>query len=236
VEKSTRASRDVLVTGATGYLGSRLVVALVARGHRVRAFARPRSSARVPAGASVALGDALDAASIGGALRPGDCLVHLVGTPHPSPSKANEFKRIDLVSVSAAVDAARRGGVTHFIYVSVAQPAPIMKAYLAVRAEGERRIREAGLTATVLRPWYVLGPGHRWPLILKPFYAAAALVPSLKDGVGRLGLVTRSQMMDALVHAVENPPPRGTVRIVEVPGIRASSLSEHGDRPHSRPV
>jgi uncharacterized protein YbjT (DUF2867 family) len=149
-------------------------------------------------------------------------LVHLVGTPHPNPSKAHEFLRVDLESVRAAVVAARRAGVAHFVYVSVAQPAPVMRTYVAARAEGEKAITNAGLTATVLRPWYVLGPGHLWPLILTPVYAVAELVPSLRADARRLGLVTLRQMVDALMRAVENPPATGTVRVVDVPAIRAS--------------
>jgi uncharacterized protein YbjT (DUF2867 family) len=104
----------------------------------------------------------------------------------------------------------------------VAQPAPVMRAYLAVRAEGEQAIRLTGLTATILRPWYVLGPGHRWPIALIPLYALASLVPAWREGARRLGLVSLDQMITALVRAVEEPPPTGTVRIVDVPGIRAS--------------
>jgi uncharacterized protein YbjT (DUF2867 family) len=216
--------RPVLVTGATGYIGQRLIPALLARGHAVRALARTGSRDRVPAGAEMVVGDALDPASVTAAARAGDTLVHLVGTPHPSPAKAAQFRRVDLPSVAASVAAARDRGAAHVVYVSVAQPAPAMKAFLAVRAEGEAMIRGARLTATFVRPWYVLGPGHRWPLLLVPFYALARAVPRTRDGALRLGLVTIDQMIAALVHAIEAPPPAGAVRIVDVPAIRASRL------------
>ena len=216
--------RPVLVTGATGYIGQRLIPALLARGHAVRALARIGSRDRVPAGAEMVVGDALDPASVTAAARAGDTLVHLVGTPHPSPAKAAQFRRVDLPSVAASVAAARDRGAAHFIYVSVAQPAPAMKAFLAVRAEGEAMIRGAGLTATFVRPWYVLGPGHRWPLLLVPFYALARAVPRTREGAIRLGLVTIDQMIAAMVHAIENPSPAGTARIVDVPAIRASRV------------
>jgi uncharacterized protein YbjT (DUF2867 family) len=213
--------RDVFVTGGTGYIGSRLISTLIARGHRVRALSRPGAGSRVPAGAEVVIGDALDASSVASALRREDTLVHLVGTPHPNPSKAQDFVRVDLASVRASVDAACSKRVGHYVYVSVAQPAPVMKAYVAVRAAGEALLRNAELTATVLRPWYVLGRGHWWPVMLTPVYALAALVPSLRDEARRMGLVTLRQMVAALAHAVENPPAAGTFRVVEVPAIRA---------------
>ena len=222
VERAMSMSRDVLVTGATGYMGTRLVEELIRRQHRVRAFVREESQGRVPPGATVVIGDALDAASIYSALREGDCLVHLVGTPHPSPSKAEEFKRIDLTSAESAISAATRRGIAHFVYISVAHPAPVMREYISVRVSVERLLEQSGLTCTVLRPWYVVGPGHRWPLALTPLYAAASLVPTLREGARRLGLVTMRQMIDAIVRAVESPPFSGTRRIVEVPDIRAT--------------
>jgi uncharacterized protein YbjT (DUF2867 family) len=214
--------RDIFVTGGTGYIGRELITSLIARGHRVRALARQGSLSRIPPGAGAVVGDALDADSFADQLRPGDTLVHLIGTPHPGPSKAAEFVRVDLASARASVAAARRAAVSHMVYVSVAQPAPVMQAYVAARAEGEKAIVEAGLTATVLRPWYVLGPGHRWPVLLLPLYAVASIVPSWRAGARRMGLVTRPQMVRALVRAVEEPPPAGSRRVVEVPAIRTS--------------
>ncbi len=216
------AARDVFVTGATGYIGSRLIPALLERGHRVRAFVRPGSEARVPPGASPVVGDALDPEAIAPALRPGDTVVQLVGTPHPSPRKAREFVRVDLASVRASVAAAARAGAAHFIYVSVAQPAPVMAAYIAARAQGEQAIAAARLTASVLRPLYVLGPGHLWPLMLVPVYCVAQSIPRLRAAAQRLGLVTIGQMLDTITHAVENPPGTGDIRIIDVPAIRAS--------------
>ena len=127
---------------------------------------------------------------------------------------------MDLPSILASVEAARRAGAQHLVYVSVAHPAPVMHAYIEVRSAGERAIAEAGLTATILRPWYVLGPGHRWPYLLVPFYAVARLMPSKRESAERLGLVTLRQMVNALVRAVENPPASGEIRIIDVPKIR----------------
>ena len=66
----------------------------------------------------------------------------------------------------------RRGAAQarRFVYVSVAHPAPVMHAYIDVRVRVEQLLRESPLPCTVLRPWYVLGPGHRWPYLLIPLY------------------------------------------------------------------
>jgi len=95
-----------------------------------------------------------------------------------------------------------------------------MKAYIQVRSECEAIIRESRMNATILRPWYVLGPGHRWPYLLLPMYKLMESFPATREGALRLGLVTLEQMCRALVHAVETPA-QG-VRILEVPEIRVS--------------
>ncbi|MGE0352666.1 MAG: NAD(P)H-binding protein, partial [Gemmatimonadales bacterium] len=153
-----------------------------------------------------------------GQIAPADTFVHLIGTPNPSPSKAEEFLRVDLASVQAAVPAAVVAGVRHFVYLSVAHPAPVMRAYVAARMRAEEIIRASGLGATILRPWYVLGPGHRWPYLLLPLYWTASLLPPTRPGARRLGLVTIEQMIRALVHAVETPV--DGVRVMEVGEIR----------------
>ena len=215
---------DVFVTGGTGYIGKRLVAALVGREHSVRALVRPDSVGILPAGVATVTGNALDEASFAPALKVGETLVHLIGTPHPNPWKALEFERVDLASIRASVAAAKRARIAHLVYVSVAHPAPAMHAYVAARMAGEAAIVEAGLTATILRPWYVLGPDHWWPLALLPFYAIGELLPPTRDVARRLGLVSIAQIVRALVQAVESPPASGTRGVVEVPQIRRAQV------------
>ncbi len=215
---------DILVTGGTGYIGRHLIPLLIERGHRVRVLAREQSLDQVPKGAAGIIGDALDAESVANALRPSDTVVHLVGTPRPRPSQADQFEKVDLVSIRSTVRAAQKVAIAHLIYVSVAQPAPIMQAFLWVRMLGETMIREAGLTASIVRPWYVLGPGHWWPKFLRPLYRLADLIPSLQPMVERLGLLNIEQMVIAMAYAVENPPRSGQRRIYDVPAIRRARL------------
>ncbi len=223
---------DILVTGGTGFIGQHLIPLLIARGHRVRVLARAGSVSRVPTGATPVVGDALNADSVGAALRAGDTIIHLVGTPHPSPSKADQFDRVDLMSIRCTVEAAKHAAISHLVYVSVAQPAPVMAHYLWVRSLGETMIREAALTASIVRPWYVLGPGRWWPKLIAPFYRLAEMIPPTRSTAERLGLVTIEQFVTAMVREAENPPARGQRRIIDVPAIRRARLGA-GNGPQS---
>ena len=184
---------------------------------------------RVPAGAASVVSDALVSVTFADALFTTTTRVHLVGTPHPGPSKAAEFEHVALAAIRASVEAAHRAQIAHPVYVSVAQPAPVTRAYVDARAKGEVAIVDAQPMATMLRPRYVLGPDHRWPIALKPIYWLAEQPPT-RDAARRMGLVTLAQMVAALAQAVEHPPATGTVRIVDVLGIRAPRLSQRTPR------
>jgi uncharacterized protein YbjT (DUF2867 family) len=210
-------------------MGRPLVLELLQAGNEVRALARPGSEHKLPPGCPYVLGNALDAASFGQDVPPADTFVHLVGVPNPGPTKAEQFRGVDLMALRASIAAATRAAVGHFVFVSVAHPAPAMKAYIEVRTECEEIIRSSGLNATILRPWYVLGPHHRWPYLLLPAYWVAERIPSMREGAMRLGLIRLDQMICALVKAV-NEPIRG-FNVVEVPQIRAAEHS--GPAPRS---
>jgi uncharacterized protein YbjT (DUF2867 family) len=210
--------RTVFITGCTGYIGRRLIPQLLARGHTVRALTRPGSEAKLPLGCTIIIGDALDAATYRDTVAGCDTFVQLVGVAHPGPAKAAQFRRVDLVSALAAIDAAAGAAVAHFIYLSVAQPAPVMRDYVAARAEAEAELRRHISNTTILRPWYVVGPGHRWPVLLQPAYWLAERLPAMRDNALRLGLVTIAQMLEALVLAVEQPAIG--VRVLDVPALR----------------
>ena len=165
-----RPTFSVFITGGTGYIGAPLIRSLVERGHHVRALVRPGSENKLPPGAEGILGNALDASSYAAHIQPSHTFVQLVGVAHPSPAKAAEFQAIDRESALGAISAARQAGVQHFIYLSVAQPAPVMKSYQRVRAECETALLQSWMNVTIVRPWYVLGPGHRWPYVLLPMY------------------------------------------------------------------
>jgi uncharacterized protein YbjT (DUF2867 family) len=226
VERMTgiMAERTIFITGGTGFMGRSLIPELLKRGHKVRALVRRGSEAKLPTGCTVITGDPFDRATFLAEIRPADTFVQLVGVAHPTPAKAKEFRAVDLASAREAIAAASEAGVEHFVYVSVAQPAPIMKAYVEARAEGEALLAASGLRrATILRPWYVLGPGRQWPRLLLPVYWILERLPSKRETARRLGLLTDREMRGALLSTIENPP--DGIRIFSVPDIKAAAQS-----------
>ncbi len=144
------------------------------------------------------IGNPLEADTFGEHLKPDHVVVHLVGTPKPAPWKAESFKRVDLGSIQQL-------------------------AYVDARRQAEAVLAATTIPRTILRPWYVLGHGHRWPYLLLPVYWMAEQTPGLRAGALRLGLVTLPQMVRALTTAVESAG--NTNRVIDVPGIRAAKLA-----------
>ena len=214
--------KSVFIAGGTGYIGQPLIQRLAERGHHVRGLVRPGSEKKLPARCEPVPGNALDPASYASHVAPSRTFVQLVGVSHPSPAKAAEFQSIDRAAGLGAIKAALDAGVQHFVYLSVAQPAPVMKSYIAVRAECESALLASGMNVTIVRPWYVLGPGHRWPYLLLPMYWLCERIPATREGARRLGLVTLAQMAHTLVSTIENPSIGA--RFIEVPQIRSGNM------------
>ena len=211
--------KQVFITGGTGYMGRRLIALLLEKGYAVKALVREGSENKLPKGCSYVIGNPFNASTFSNDIPAGATFVQLLGVAHPGPKKKEQFRTIDLASAKASADAAKQAGVQHFVYVSVAQtPTSIMKDYQQCRAEGEAAIRATQIPATFIRPWYVVGPGHYWPLLFQPLFTILEWIPSTSQKAKALRLVTK-QMLHALLYAIENMPATG-VSIIEIDDIR----------------
>ncbi|MFE2531578.1 NAD-dependent epimerase/dehydratase family protein [Streptomyces sp. NPDC059371] len=190
----------VLLTGATGFVGSEVLRALQrgragGRDISVRALARtaPPDGPGTP-GLSWVPGDLSDPASLRGAVRDTDVLVHLASRVSGSPEAC---EAVNVHGTRALLDEARRAGVARIVHLSTAavygpgphrgiavdevSPAPVSPAS-ATRLAGERLALEAG--AIVLRPGLVLGAGDRW--VVPALSELRSRVPAHWDGGGGL--------------------------------------------------
>lgn len=199
---------NVLVTGGTGFLGSRVLPALQTRGHTVRALVRDAAES-TPAGVEPVRGDVTEAASLAGAMAGVDAVVHLVGIIDESPSKGVTFERIHVDGTRNVAHAAREAGVARFVHMSANGAAPDgPSAYQTTKWRAEEIVRGAGFDhLVVFRPSTLFGdPGldhpefakRLWETLVRPF----PVLPVFGDGRYELQPVSVETVADALADAV----------------------------------
>jgi uncharacterized protein YbjT (DUF2867 family) len=211
--------KQVFITGGTGYMGRRLISRLIPAGYTVKALVRKGSERKLPPGCTAIIGNPFDADSFSHHIEQGSTFIQLLGVSHPGPSKKDLFYKIDYASAAASVAAATQAGCSHFVYVSVAQtPTSVMHDYQVCRAKCEKLIQETTLKASIIRPWYVIGPGHYWPLFFFPLFKLLEIIPGTSEKAKSLRLVYLRQMLDTLVRAVDHPPEQ--TKFFEIQEIR----------------
>lgn len=150
--------RRILVAGATGYVGGRLVAALERAGERVRCLARrPESLAwQVQAGTQVVQGDCLEPATLGPALDGVDAAFYLVH----SLGAGADFAELDRRAARNFGAAARAAGVRRLVYLGgLGSPAEGLSEHLRSRQETGEILRESGVDVVELRASIVIGSG-----------------------------------------------------------------------------
>ncbi|MEU0335258.1 SDR family oxidoreductase [Streptomyces sp. NPDC006193] len=189
-----------LVTGATGYIGGRLVPELLAAGHRVRCLARSPGKLRDHpwAGeAEVVRGDVTDAGSVAEAMRDVDVayyLVHALGS-------GGDFEETDRRAARVFGERAKAAGVRRIVYLGGLAPAGVpedrLSPHLRSRAEVGRILLASGVPTAVLRAAVVIGSGsasfemlryltERLPVMITPSWVRTRLQPIAVRDVLRL--------------------------------------------------
>jgi len=151
-------SELILLTGATGYVGGRLLPGLVHEGYRVRCLAREPNHlrGRISAGVELARGDVLDAPSLAGPMANVEWafyLVHSMGAPE-------NFETSDRVAAKNFGTAARAAGVRRIIYLGgLAEQTSTLSPHLRSRHEVGEVLRASGVPVIELRASIIIGSG-----------------------------------------------------------------------------
>jgi uncharacterized protein YbjT (DUF2867 family) len=181
------ADRLILVTGATGYVGGRLLPLLVEDGWRVRCLARrpERLSSRVPAGVEVVSGDVLDAASLSPAMQGVEAAYYLIH----SMGATGDFEEQDRLAADRFAAAAAAAGVRRIIYLGgLGEDEAELSAHLRSRHEVGERLDAHGVPVIELRASVIIGSGslsfemiralvERLPVMVTPRWVQVAAQP-----------------------------------------------------------
>jgi NADH dehydrogenase len=149
----------VLVTGASGFVGSAVVEALLARGYGVNALVNHRALHETSANIRVIKGNLFDTAAVDDGVRDADAVIHLVGIIMEKPSKGITFERIHFEGTKAIVDAAARNGVKRYLHMSALGSRPnAVSRYHQTKFLAEQYVRASPLDWTIFRPSLIHGP------------------------------------------------------------------------------
>jgi len=203
----------VALTGATGFIGRRIALRMLAQGCRVRALLRPRSprADMVPEGCELVAAPLRPGnPRLADALRSADALVHCAGTVRGR--READFRPGNVDSTEALVDALAPSGAgprRFLLLSSLAASRPELSPYAASKRAGEERLREGGgaLDWTILRPPAVHGPGDRE---MQPLFdlIRRGILPRVGPPGQRLSLLHADDLADAVLAWLRQPPPR----------------------------
>lgn len=189
------------ITGATGFVGSAVLGAALAAGHRVRALARREQPARE--GVEWVRGDLADTGALAALCEGAAAVVHVAGlTNTPDPA---EFEAANVTGTARVIEAMRSGGAPRLVFVSsLAAREPKLSAYGASKARAETVVEASGLDWTMVRPPAVYGP--RDVDMLELFRAAKWGVVPLPPG-GATSIIHADDLAALLIALTGNAAP-----------------------------
>jgi uncharacterized protein YbjT (DUF2867 family) len=157
----------LLLTGATGLVGSALLSRLVAEGEQVRCLVRdPRRLGAQRVRVQIALGDLTDPPSFRNAMRGVRTVVHLAASIRDQPR--GSIEELNGIATWRMVQAAERAGVERFVFFSALDASTHHRArFFRAKALAEQAVGEAGLESIVFAPSFVYAPGDPWLTLLE---------------------------------------------------------------------
>lgn len=177
----------ILVTGATGFVGSHLVKRMRQEGQKVRAVVRTPAKAQAlkDLGVEVVPGDISDLASLEAAAHGCERVIHLVGIIQEG--RGFTFRSVHVEGTRNILDAGKKAGVRHFMYQSALGTRPNAKSrYHQTKWEAEELVRRCGIHFTILRPSLIYGPGDLFTIRLAEMIKLSPVLPVIGSGRSKI--------------------------------------------------
>ncbi len=215
----------ILVTGGTGYVGSRMVQKLVETGKPVRVLARDPDAARakLPAGVEAVRGDVTEPDTLPAALAGVDTVIHLVAIIRETGGRT--FEEINYRGSVNMVEAAKAAGVRRYLQMSAlgATPDPNFP-YHDTKYRAEEKVRASGMDWTIFRPSIIYGPGDQFFRTLYGLARIPGPFPLPDGGVAKFQPVWLWDVVDAFVYSLDKPETTGET--YEIGGPQVMSYKE----------
>jgi nucleoside-diphosphate-sugar epimerase len=222
----------VLVTGASGFLGSFVCAELLRRGHEVVALTRRPGTA--PAGTTAAVGDITDADSLLAAMAQAapEAVVHLAAEI-ATQRDGDRIREVNVEGTRRLIDAARAAGSPRFVFASTVVTGdaqgqlltedsrlPVHTAYGRSKQEGEALVLESGLPSVILRPSHVYGPGGWYATEIVGRLRQPGRFAVVGNGANWWDVVHVEDVATAFVEAMERGPAGAIYHVADEQPIR----------------
>jgi NADH dehydrogenase len=193
----------LLLTGATGLVGSNLLRRLLAEGRQVRCLVRdPRRLGTQRVRVQIALGDLTDPPSFRNALRGVEEVVHLAAAIRDQPK--GSIEELDGIATWRMVEAAERQGVERFVFFSALGASTHHRTRcLRAKAHAEQAVAEADLHSIIFAPSIVYAPGDPWLTLLERM-ALLPVMPVSGRGRARFQPIWAEDVADCIVASLRD--------------------------------
>jgi nucleoside-diphosphate-sugar epimerase len=197
----------IFLTGATGYVGSKILAVLLEQGHEVVCLSRTN---RTSGSGQRIIGDLLQPETYAESLKQCDAVIHLVGIIREQPSRNITYDQIHVqgtqMLVNACIAAGFVEGGKRFIHMSaLGASAESASTYFTTKWQAEEIIRTSGLTHIIFRPSIIFGPNDEFVNMLAGL-VKMPMTPVIGDGRYRMQPVSLRTVAEIFVKALSIGP------------------------------
>ncbi|MEE9553795.1 MAG: complex I NDUFA9 subunit family protein [candidate division Zixibacteria bacterium] len=196
---------NIILAGATGFVGSNLGRKLIENGHEVKFIVRPGTETKIPLNNKPLVISADPGKSLEHLRVDADLLINAIGIIREFPRKGITFKKAHIDITRNLVEFARSNGISRFIQISALGVGPhSVTGYQKSKYDAEEYIWNSGLKWTILRPSMIFGPGDHITGMFANMIKRLPVMPVIGDGNYQLQPVHVDDISAGVIGAIDD--------------------------------